>query len=76
MTFTDYFSRKVWVYFMKYKFEVSSKFKLWKVEVENQAGRKIKYLWSNNGIEYTYKKFIHFCEENGIQRKFYVRKTP
>jgi len=53
VTFTDDFSRKVWVYFMKQKSEVFDKFKLWRAEVENQTGRKIKYLRSDNGTEYT-----------------------
>ena len=61
---------------MRYKFEVFAKFKLWKVEVENPIGRKIKYLRSNNGTEYTNKKFMHFFQENGIRKHFFVRKTP
>lgn len=51
---------------MKYKSKVFAKFKLWKEEVENQTGRKIKYLESDNGTEYSDKKFMHFCEKNGI----------
>lgn len=74
MTFTNDFSRQVWVYFRKYKYEVFSKVKLWKAEVQNQTGRKIKYLKCDNGIEYTDQKFMHFCEENGIQRHFYLRR--
>ena len=76
VTFTDDFSRKVWVYFLKQKSEVFAKFKLWKAEVENQTGRKIKYLRSDNGTEYTDSQFQKFCEEHGIQRHFSVRKTP
>jgi len=76
VTFTDDFSRKVWVYFMQQKSEVFDKFKLWKAEVENQIGRKIKYLRSDNGTEYTDTQFQKFCEEHEIQRHFSVRKTP
>ncbi|KAL0357998.1 UNVERIFIED_CONTAM: Retrovirus-related Pol polyprotein from transposon TNT 1-94 [Sesamum calycinum] len=47
----------VWVYFLKQKFEVFAKFKLWKAKVENQTGRKIKYLRSDNGTEYTDSQF-------------------
>jgi len=75
VTFIDDFSRKVWVYFLKQKSEIFDKFKLWKAEVENQTGRKIKYLRSDNGIEYTnsrsenYMRSIEFrdifqCERN------------
>ncbi|KAL0294146.1 UNVERIFIED_CONTAM: Retrovirus-related Pol polyprotein from transposon TNT 1-94 [Sesamum calycinum] len=76
VTFIDDFSRKVWVYFLKQKFEVFAKFKLRKVEVENQTGRKIKYLRSENGTESTDSQFQKFCEGHGIQRHFSVRKTP
>ncbi|KAL0447561.1 UNVERIFIED_CONTAM: Retrovirus-related Pol polyprotein from transposon TNT 1-94 [Sesamum latifolium] len=68
--------RKVWVYFLKQKYEVLTKFKLCKAEVENQTGRKIKYLRSDNGTEYTDSQFQKFCEEHRIQRHFSVRKTP
>ena len=44
--------------------------------MKNQTGRKIKYLRSDNGIEYTDSQFQKFCEEHGIQRHFSVRKTP
>ena len=71
MLFIDDFSKKVWVYFMKHKFDVFAKFKLWKAEVENQTGRKVKYLRTVHD-----KSFMQFCEENGIQRHFFVRKTP
>ncbi|KAE8674175.1 hypothetical protein F3Y22_tig00111769pilonHSYRG00531 [Hibiscus syriacus] len=76
VTFIDDFSRKVWVYFLKQKSEVFEKFKLWKREVENQIGRKIKCLRSDNGTEYTDSQFLHFCKEHGIKRHFTVCKTP
>ena len=50
VTFTNNCFRKVWVYCLKQKSEVFAKFKQWKVEVENQTGRKIKYLRIDNGI--------------------------
>ncbi|KAE8657094.1 hypothetical protein F3Y22_tig00116997pilonHSYRG00993 [Hibiscus syriacus] len=76
VTFIDDFSRKVWVYFLKQKSKVFEKFKLWKGEVENQTGQKIKCLRSDNGTEYTDSQFLHFCKEHGIKRHFTVRKTP
>ncbi|KAL4360887.1 hypothetical protein GQ457_04G022640 [Hibiscus cannabinus] len=76
VTFIDDFSKKVWVYFLKQKSKVFAKFKQWKAQVENQTGRKIKYLRSDNGIEYTDSQFQRFCEDHGIQRHFTVRKTP
>ncbi|RDX58151.1 hypothetical protein CR513_62554, partial [Mucuna pruriens] len=69
-------SKKVWVYFLKHKFEVFTKFKLWKVEMENQTGRKIKYLRSGNCIEYTDLQFQKFSKEYDIHRYFSICKIP
>ncbi|TQD95075.1 hypothetical protein C1H46_019343 [Malus baccata] len=76
VTFMDDFSRKVWVYFMKQKSEVFAKFKEWKTEAENQTGRKIKYLRSDNGGEYTSNEFTDYCNQEGIIRHFTVKKNP
>ncbi|KAL0355895.1 UNVERIFIED_CONTAM: Retrovirus-related Pol polyprotein from transposon TNT 1-94 [Sesamum radiatum] len=76
VTFTDNFSRKVWVYYLKQKSKIFAKFKLWKAEVENQTSRKNKFLRYDNGTEHTDSQFQKFCEEHGIQRHFLVCKTP
>lgn len=76
VTFMDDFSRKVWVYFMKQKSEVFATFKEWKTETENQTGRKIKYLRSDNGGEYTSNEFTDYCKHEGIIRHFAVKKNP
>ena len=51
-------------------------FKKWKAQVEKQTGKKIKYLRTNNGLEYRDKEFIRFCELKGITRHFTVKGTP
>uniref|UniRef100_A0A2N9GCQ1 Integrase catalytic domain-containing protein n=1 Tax=Fagus sylvatica TaxID=28930 RepID=A0A2N9GCQ1_FAGSY len=76
MSFIDDYSRKAWVYFLKNKSEAFAKFKVWKAEVENQTGRKIKCLRTDNGTEYRDGDFLKFYEEHGIKRHFTVRKTP
>ena len=40
-TFIDDSTRKVWVYFLKNKFDVFATFKKWKAEVENQTGLSV-----------------------------------
>uniref|UniRef100_A0A2N9FA25 Integrase catalytic domain-containing protein n=1 Tax=Fagus sylvatica TaxID=28930 RepID=A0A2N9FA25_FAGSY len=75
MSFIDDYSRKAWVYFLKNKSEAFAKFKIWKAEVENQTGRKIKCLRTDNGTEYRDGDFLKFCEEHGIKRHFTVQKT-
>ncbi|KAK4382470.1 Copia protein [Sesamum angolense] len=52
ITFTDDHSRYDYVYLMRYKFEAFVRFKEFRLEVENQIGRKIKTLWSDRGGEY------------------------
>ena len=61
---------------MWHKSDTFSKFKLWKAEVENQIGRKIKCLKLDNGTEYTDSKFTELCEQHGIKRHFTICKTP
>ena len=45
----------------------SLKFKVFKDLVENQSGRKLKILRSDNGGEYVNSDFIQYCEDAGIQ---------
>jgi hypothetical protein len=44
VTFIDDFSRKTWIFFMKTKDEVFSRFQEFRAQVENQTGKKIKVL--------------------------------
>jgi hypothetical protein len=46
MTFIDDYSRRTWIFFMKTKDEVFSRFREFKALVENQKGKKIKVLRS------------------------------
>ncbi|GJY22736.1 retrotransposon protein, putative, ty1-copia subclass [Tanacetum coccineum] len=52
ITFTDDFSRYGFVYLMKHKHEVFETFKVFQNEVENQLGKKIKAIRSDQGGEY------------------------
>ena len=63
LTFIDDFSRYCWVYFLKHKPEVFGLFKVFKALVENQSGRKIKVLRSDNGGEYVKFEFINYCAD-------------
>jgi hypothetical protein len=76
VTFIDDFSRKTWIYFMKTKDEVFSRFQEFKALVENQTGRKIKVLRSDNGGEYTSNDFKSFCTQAGIKRELTVPHNP
>ena len=76
VTFVDDFSRRVWVYTMKTKDEVLDIFLTWKKMAENQTGRKIKCLRTDNGGEYRSDPFMKICADEGILRHFSVRNTP
>ena len=66
LTFIDDYSRFCWVYFLKLKSEVFEQLKVWKELVENQSGKKIKVLRTDNRKEYVNKNLQQLCEECGI----------
>ncbi|GKF88145.1 retrovirus-related pol polyprotein from transposon TNT 1-94, partial [Tanacetum coccineum] len=72
----DDYSRKVWVHFLIYKNEAFSKFKEWKQLVENQTGRKLKKLRTDNSLEFCNQEFNNLCKESGIARHLTVAGTP
>lgn len=55
MLFIDDFTRMCWVFFLKEKSEAFQKFKAFKILVENEIGKKLKCLRSDNGGEFTSK---------------------
>lgn len=65
LTFIDDFHHKVWVYLLKHESEVFTEFKLLKAESKESIRKKIKYLRSDDGTEYTDSNFKRFCEEHG-----------
>ena len=71
-------SRKNWIYFSRSKKyeEVLQRFQEFKALVENQTGRKIQALRSNNRGEYTSKEFDEYCRQEGIQRQLTIPYTP
>ena len=74
VTFIDDATRKVWVYFLRLKFDVFQTFKNWKCLVENETGKKLKCLRFDNGGEYWSREFEDYYSTNGIHRhKFFPR---
>ena len=61
---------------LKQKSEALEKFKEWLTLVENQTGKKIKRLRTDNGLEYCSNEFDKFCKSKGIARHNIVRHTP
>ena len=69
IAFIDDHTRMCWIYFMKFKSEVADIFWKFKAWVENQSRCKLQVIRSDNGTEYTSKKFNKFCENAGIDVK-------
>jgi transposase InsO family protein len=76
LTFTNDFSRKTWIYFLKKKSEVLNYFKDFKAIVEKQSGCKIRTVRSNQGGEYTSNDFDAFCTQQGIRHQITPAYTP
>ena len=76
VTFIDDFSRKCWIYFLKAKDEVLSKFKEYKVMIEKHSEKSIKTLRSDNGGEFTSNEFNEICKKAGIKRELTSPYNP
>ena len=74
--FIDDYSRKSWIYFLKVKSETFNKFKEFKALIENQTGRHICILTSNNRGKYESNEFDDFCREAGIKGELTMPYNP
>ena len=76
ITFTDDISRYGYIYLMKHKSETFEKFKEFQNEVENQRGKKIKFLRSDRGGEYLSYEFDEHLKSCGIVPQLTPPGTP
>lgn len=76
LTFIDDKTRNTFVYFLKSKNEVFTKFQEFKALVEKQTGKNIKILRSDNGGEYVSHAFDMYLKSNGIQHQTTIAYTP
>lgn len=76
LTFIDDYSRKVFIYFLTTKDEVEETFKAYKQLVENQTGKRIQKLRTDNGGEYMSRTFDMFLKESGIRHQTTTPYTP
>ncbi|KAJ9538444.1 hypothetical protein OSB04_031177, partial [Centaurea solstitialis] len=76
ITFTDDFSRYGYVYLMRHKSESFERFREFQNEVQNQLGRKIKFLRSDHGGEYLSDEFDNHLMECGIVSQLTPPYTP
>jgi hypothetical protein len=76
LLFIDDYSMKIWINFLKIKDEVFGRFQDFRSLVENQTGRKIQVLRSDNGGEYTSKEFEDYCTTTWIKKELIVPYNP
>ncbi|GKA03524.1 retrotransposon protein, putative, ty1-copia subclass [Tanacetum coccineum] len=76
ITFTDDYSHYGYVYLLKHKHEVFETFKVFKNEVENQLGKTIKALRSDQGGEYISQEFKDYLKACGIVQQLTPSYTP
>ena len=49
---------------------------MFKALVENESGKKIKRIRTENVGEYVNNRFKSFCDHHGIKREMTIRYTP
>ena len=76
LTFTDDKSHYSWVYPLRTKDQVFDGFLEWKTMVKNSSGKKLKTFRTDNGGEYTSKKFEDLLKSEGIRHEYMIPKTP
>lgn len=74
LIFVDNFSKKIFVYFLKEKGQVTETFLEFKALVKNQTENKI--LRSDNGREYITKELKNHLKKVGIKHQYTIRYTP
>ncbi|GJV64786.1 retrovirus-related pol polyprotein from transposon TNT 1-94 [Tanacetum coccineum] len=72
LSIIDDYSKRVWVYILRFKHEAFKKFKEWKQLVENHTGRTVKKLRTDNGLEFCNLEFKQLCIKSGIARHLTV----
>lgn len=61
---------------MAIKDEAFSKFYEWKILAKNQSNKKVKFLRTDNGLEFCNSEFDGFCKKNDIKRHRTCTYTP
>ena len=76
MSIIDDYARRVWVFILKHKDHALETFKRWVVLVENQTGKTVKRLRTDNGLEYCSGLYNDYCTQKWMARQHTVGGTP
>jgi transposase InsO family protein len=74
--FIDDYSRKCWIYFLKFKSDTFDQFKEYKAFIEKQRRKHIRILRIDNGGEFESLQFEDFCKSAGIKGQLIVPYNP
>ena len=76
LVIVDDFSRKAWCIPLKKKSDTSTAVKEWIAVHENEVGKKVKRMWSDNGGEYIDAAFDQWLREHGIVHQTIPARSP
>ncbi|KAI3722512.1 hypothetical protein L2E82_33551 [Cichorium intybus] len=76
LTIVDDFSRSVWIFLIKHKNDASKCLIDFHKMIENQFGKRIKRIRSDNGGEFTSHTMLDFYNQNGILFETTCPHTP
>ena len=74
ITFVDDKPQYTWVYFLKCKGEVFSKFLEWKSLMERMSDYRLKILHTDNCGEHTSREFSDYLKAEGIRHELFFQK--
>lgn len=72
----DDYSRYMWVYLIKNKYEAFGMFQKFKIQVEKESRYKIKMLRTDRGGEFNSNQLQEFCKQSGIRRQLTAPYSP
>ena len=76
LTITDEFSRKIWIFIVKYKSDTTDKVIQWHKYVTTQTNMKVCEFHTDGGTEYRSNKLQNYFKEHGIKFTFTTKETP
>eukprot|EP00833_Pecoramyces_ruminatium_P004671 jgi/Orpsp1_1/1178703/evm.model.c7180000066417.1 len=76
LTILDDYSRYGWVLFLENKSETFDKFYQWLKEIENIFRKSISFIRTDNGTEFSNRKFNSLCSEKGIIHQYTTPYNP
>lgn len=75
MSLIDNYNKKVWIYFLKEKYESFTFFKQHNSQVGKDSRSTLCYLRTDRGVEFTSNKFNQYCKKHDIKMQLTAAYT-